>query len=44
MIAYWTNVDSDIGARVAAGLGRSNGSGDGVAAPADAATTGGGAR
>jgi catalase len=31
VIAYWTAVDADLGARVAAGLGHGNGSGDGVA-------------
>ncbi|HWF74341.1 MAG TPA: catalase [Solirubrobacteraceae bacterium] len=31
VIAYWTSVDSDLGARVAAGLGKGNGTGNGVA-------------
>jgi catalase len=29
VIAYWTNVDADLGARVAAGLGKPDGSGSG---------------
>jgi catalase len=33
VVAYWTNVDADLGARVAAGLGISNGGGPGVASP-----------
>ena len=32
VIAYWTNVDADLGARVAAGLGKGSGSGDRSAA------------
>jgi catalase len=31
VIAYWTNVDANLGARVAAGLGKGNGAGDGSA-------------
>jgi catalase len=31
VIAYWTNVDPQLGARVAAGLGHGNGSTDGHA-------------
>src|SRR5919107_656164 len=36
MVAYWTNVDADLGARVAAGLGQPNGDGDGPRAQPDA--------
>jgi catalase len=32
VVQYWTNVDPQLGARVAAGLGHGNGSGNGVAA------------
>src|SRR5437870_2061524 len=35
VIGYWTNVDSHLGARVAAGLGHGNGSHDAVATPTD---------
>jgi hypothetical protein len=31
VIAYWANVDPELGARVAAGLGHENGSSDGHA-------------
>jgi catalase len=36
VIGYWASVDPELGARVAAGLGRGNGSGDAVALPTDA--------
>jgi catalase len=35
VIAYWTNVDADLGARVAAGLGRGNGVGGRTDATSD---------
>jgi catalase len=38
---YWTNVDADLGARVAAGLGARDGSGNGAAAPTDATSRAG---
>jgi catalase len=36
VIGYWTNVDPDLGARVAAGLGRTNGAADGARRPSEA--------
>ena len=44
VIGYWTNVDTDLGARVAAGLGARDGSGDGAAAPTDATSRAGAKR
>jgi catalase len=44
VIGYWTNVDAELGARVAAGLGKTDGSGNGAATLADTAATPGGAR
>jgi catalase len=44
VVGYWTAVDADLGARVAAGLGTSNGSGDGSAAAVDTSVSTGGAR
>jgi catalase len=44
VIGYWTNVDAELGARVAAGLGKTDGSGNGAAAQTDTAITQGGAR
>jgi catalase len=40
VIAYWAAVDADLGARVAAGLGHGNGTGDGVARSSDATISG----
>jgi hypothetical protein len=44
VVAYWTSVDADLGARVAAGLRTSNGTGDGSAAAVDSSVSTGGAR
>jgi catalase len=44
VIGYWTNVDAELGARVAAGLGKTDGSGNGAAARTDTAVAPGGAR
>jgi catalase len=44
VIAYWTNVDADLGARVAAGLGKVDGSANGAAVGVDGAVTSGRAR
>ena len=43
VIQYWTNVDADLGARVAAGLRKTDVSGNGSGTSADIAVTGGGA-
>jgi catalase len=44
VIAYWTNVDTDLGARVAAGLSKTDGSANGASAGKDAVVTSGGAQ
>jgi catalase len=44
VIGYWTNVDAELGARVAAGLGKADGSGNGAATLTDTASAPGGAR
>jgi catalase len=44
VIAYWTNVDTDLGARVAAGLSKTDGSANGASAAKDAVVTSGGAQ
>jgi catalase len=44
VIAYWSDVDADLGARVAAGLAEANGRSNGAGAPGANAVTGGGAR
>jgi catalase len=44
VIGYWTNVDADLGTRVAAGLGKTNGSGNGAVAQTAATVAQGGAR
>jgi catalase len=44
VIDYWTNVDTDLGARVAAGLGKTDAGANGSAAGRDAVGTRGGAR
>jgi catalase len=44
VIGYWTNVDGELGARVAAGLGTTDGSGNGATARTDTAVARGGAR
>jgi catalase len=40
VVVYWTDVDAELGARVAAGLGTSNGSGAGAAAETDSTLSG----
>ena len=42
VIAYWTNVDTDLGARVAVGLSKTDGSANGASAGRDAVVTSGG--
>jgi catalase len=44
VVAYWTNVDTDLGARVAAGLGGRNGHTNGAGARADAGSDRAGGR
>ena len=44
VVAYWTSVDAELGARVAAGLGKTNGSGEGSAASTESSVSTGGAR
>jgi hypothetical protein len=44
VIDYWSKVDAELGARVAAGLGKTNGRANGAAARTDAALSQGGAR
>ena len=44
VIAYWSDVDADLGARVAAGLAEANGRSNGAGAPSATAITAGGAR
>jgi catalase len=44
VVAYWTNVDLDLGARVAAGLGKTDPSGNGAAARSATPISTGGAR
>jgi len=39
VIAYWANVDADLGAKVAAGLGKDNGQGGNGAGPASPEAT-----
>lgn len=40
VVRYWTQVDSELGARVAAGLGRENGAGAGEAESAESVSSG----
>jgi catalase len=42
VIAYWSDVDADLGARVAAGLAEANGRSNGAGAPSATSITGGG--
>ena len=39
VIAYWANVDADLGAKVAAGLGKDNGQGSNGSGPASPEAT-----